>query len=166
MTPFASWVLGLMVGLVPNAPWRGSYSATAQALADAAQRAPLYEGRDKEARTAALLVAIAYHESRFRLNAVGGRGRWLCLFQVARENLGANPRRVLGDAKACVAAAVPLMQQSIRACKSAPEAERLGKYAASTCARGAKSSRTRWALANSLYKEHQDSLPHRVERAL
>ncbi len=160
MTPLALWALAAMTGLQPHAKWDSTYPATAEAIATIATEAPLYEGAQREVRTAALYVALAYYESRFRNEARGGKGRWLCLMQVARENL---PRggaaRVLASPEACLRAALPVLQRSFQKCASRPEVERLGAFAASTCAKGAAASRGRSYMAKALLRRHADLIP-------
>lgn len=160
VTALAAWALAAMTGLQPNAKWKPSYAATADAIAKVATEAPLYRGAQKEVRTAALFVAISYYESRFRTDARGGKGRWLCLMQVARENL---PRggaaQVLSSPEACLRAALPVLRRSFEKCAGRPEVDRLGAFAASTCEKGAAASRGRSYLAKLLLRRHVDIIP-------
>jgi hypothetical protein len=149
-----------MTGLQPNAKWKPTYSATAEAIAKVATEAPLYEGAQKEVRTAALFVAISYYESRFRNDARGGKGRWLCLMQVARENLPpGGAAQVLSSPDSCLRAALPMLQRSFKECASRPEVDRLGAFAASTCEKGAEASRGRVYMARLLLRRHADTIP-------
>src|SRR4029078_2466352 len=63
-----AWVVGLMVALEPSAPWRGTYEKTAEAIARVSESDPLFEDKGEE-RTAAMLVALAWYDSRFKSNA-------------------------------------------------------------------------------------------------
>ena len=160
MTALAAWVLAAMTGLQPDARWKSSYPATAEAIAKVSVEAPLYDGPQREARTAALFVAVAYYESRFRNEARGGRGRYLCLMQVARENLApGGAAHVVQSPEACLRAALPTMQRSFKRCGRRPETEWLGLFAASTCEKGADASKGRVYLARLLLRRHADTLP-------
>lgn len=160
MTPLGAWVLAAMSGLQPNARWKDTYPATAEAIARVSSEAPLYEGAQREAKTAALFVAISYYESRFRQDARGGKGRWLCLMQVARENLPpGGAMQVLKHPEACLRAALPMLQRSFKQCARHPESDRLGLYAASSCEKGATASRGRTYMAKALLRRHADTIP-------
>lgn len=162
MTPLGAWALAAMSGLQPNAKWKDTYPATAEAIAKVSMEAPLYEGPQKEAKTAALFVAISYYESRFRNDARGGggKGRWLCLMQVARENLPpGGAAQVLHQPEACLRAALPMLRRSFKECARHPEPDRLGLFAASTCEKGAEASRGRTFMARTLLRKHAEILP-------
>ena len=160
MTPLGAWVLAAMSGLQPDARWKTTYPATAEAIAKISMEAPLYDGPQREAKTAALFVAISFYESRFRNDVRGGKGRFLCLMQVARENLPpGGAAQVLHHPEACLRAALPILERSFRECARRPEAERLGKFAASTCEKGAEASRGRTFMAKALLRKHAEILP-------
>lgn len=160
MSALGAWVLVAMTGLQPDAKWKGTYPATAEAIAKVATEAPLYDGAQKEVKTAALYVAISYYESRFRNDARGGKGRFLCLLQVARENLPpGGAADVLAHPESCLRAALPLLQRSFKKCASFPEVDRLGLFAASTCEKGAEASRGRIYLARLLLRRHAEQIP-------
>ncbi len=63
---FHAWVLSLMVGLQPTAPWLKSYAESSAAIVEASIEAPLFAGDDGQGKTAALLVSIARSESSVR----------------------------------------------------------------------------------------------------
>jgi Transglycosylase SLT domain len=150
----AAWVLSLLLFLQPDVPWRASYEETARAIATAAEQAePLFPGADGRARTAALLVAVAYHESRFDPNAVGDGGRSFGLFQHQRG----------GASNFAPAVAAPralaTMRASLNACRARPEDERLAAYASGRCDRGFAASRARLALGRALLAGHPPPTP-------
>ncbi|MCU0686684.1 MAG: transglycosylase SLT domain-containing protein [Polyangiaceae bacterium] len=151
----AAWVLSLLIFLQPDAPWRASYEEeTARAIATAAEHAePLFPGPDGRARAAALLVAVAYHESRFDPNAVGDGGRSFGLFQHQRG--GAS------NFAATVAAprALETMRGSMNACRARPAEERLAAYASGRCDRGLAASRARLSLGRALLAGHPPPAP-------
>src|SRR6185436_9297345 len=98
----ASWLLGVMVATVP--PGRSRVPAEAREsaeqgqaryaeIADAVARValdpeerPVFGGKLGRERTAALMLALAFHESRWRRDVdlgLGTHGRYHCLMQVA-----------------------------------------------------------------------------------
>ena len=141
------WILSTMTALEPGATYRETYPTTAQAIADAAEANPL--PREGAAKTAAILVALAWFESRFQVNAQGdcpkrtsfgtcekgstpqSFGAW----QVSRSNLAGldlSPESVLEDAGVAARASLTLVRESFRVCAREPLSSRLGWYAGGT----------------------------------
>jgi hypothetical protein len=147
-----AWVVGLLVSQEPQAPWRGSYTKTAEAIARVAESEPLFDQRGEE-RTAALLVAIAWYESRFKPNAVSANKQYLCLFQIDKRHL-ADPDKALADQEVCARAAIKIIRASLQKCASKPENDRLAIFMSGACDRGVAESRYRMFLAQKLVKEH------------
>jgi hypothetical protein len=147
-----AWVVGLLVALEPQAPWRGTYGKTAEAIARAAESDPLF-GDHGEERTAALLVAIAWHESRFKPNAVSANKQYVCLFQIDKRHLS-DPDKALADQETCTRAAMKIIRASLEKCASKPENDRLAIFMSGACDRGVAESRYRMFLAQKLVKEH------------
>src|SRR5262249_30979675 len=96
----ATWLLGIMVAAVApgrarfpreavesEADGRSRYTAIARALADVAldpEEKPLFDGPTGRARTAAMLLALSYHESAWRRDVDLGLGsqahpRYFCV---------------------------------------------------------------------------------------
>jgi hypothetical protein len=148
----ASWILTLMVALQPAAPWRASYEKTAAAFADAAKADPLFVGERAEARTGALLVALAWHESRFNPRAVASK-RFMCLFQIDRVHL-ADPERALSDPADCTRAAMRILKESLSKCRHRAEPDRLAFFTSGSCERGGAASRHRMFLASRILRDH------------
>lgn len=118
-----AWILALMIALQPAAPWRSSYDATAQAIADVTRdEAPLFAGADGRARTAAVLVSVAWFESTFKPGATGDHGRSHGLFQVQGHG-------TLDDPHDATRAALVELRASLHVCRKRPLAERLAFYA-------------------------------------
>ncbi|HEU4407112.1 MAG TPA: transglycosylase SLT domain-containing protein [Polyangiaceae bacterium] len=152
----AAWVLSLLFVLQPDAPWRASYPAPARAIAEAAERSePLFPGPDGRARTAALLVAVAYHESRFDPKAVGDGGRSFGLFQLQRG--GASNFTPAVAARRSLA----FLRSSMNSCRDRAEDERLAAYASGRCDRGLEASRARMRLGRALVAGHPPPEPTR-----
>jgi hypothetical protein len=151
MTPTAAWIVGLMVALEPRSPWRATYERTAEAIARVAEEAPLFDG--DAARTAALLVSVAWHESRLRPDAKSANGRWLCLYQVDKRHV-ADPSKLLEDPEACTRAAMTILRASLTHCRARPERDRLAFFMSGACDKGLPQSRYRMFLASKLLREH------------
>jgi hypothetical protein len=149
----ATWVVSLLVALEPNAPWRATYEKTAEAIAKVAESDPLFTEKGEQ-RTAALLVAIAWYESRLKPNAKSSNGQWYCLYQVDKRHLGGEPDKALNDAEVCTRAAVKIIKSSLAKCGKRPLEEQLAVFMSGSCEKGVAESRYRMFLANKLLKEH------------
>jgi hypothetical protein len=149
-----AWVVGLMVALEPQAPWRPTFEKTAEAIARVAESDPLFDDKEKgEERTAALLVSIAWYESRLKPNAKSANGQWFCLYQVDKRHLP-DPQKALDDPEVCTRAAIKIIKGSLAKCASHPEGERLAFFMSGSCDRGLPDSRYRTFLAAKLLREH------------
>jgi hypothetical protein len=154
-----AWVVGLLTTLEPGAPWKGTYEKTAEAIARASETESLYLGEeDGEERTATVLVALAWYESRFKPNARSADGRSYCLYQVDKSYLP-DPQKALDDPETCTRAALKILRQSLRLCAARAPNERLAVFMSGRCDRGGVESRYRMFLANKLRKEHPMPLP-------
>jgi hypothetical protein len=145
------FVLAAMQSLSPLADHSVLGTAIA-ARVDA--ESPLFADDVDRRKTAAWLVAIAYRESSFKLDAVGDKGQSLCAFQVGRSSGGT--AAMLTDADACVGAAFPMLRTSMRLCRAFPLAwYAAGGDAARACAapRAQRISRDRSALAARLLRD-------------
>lgn len=138
MDPLTAWTLAAMVKLQPEAPWRGTYDETAQVISRVAADSPLFTGDDGPRKTAALLVSVAWFESTFKPDALGDKGKSVCLFQIHESNhksLGVTRDELLTNRETCVRTGRKLMQISFGVCRDRPVEDHLGQYAAggSTC---------------------------------
>jgi hypothetical protein len=156
----AIWILKLMQLLVTRAPYLDTFPATAAAIDRAAHAAPLYDGENGVAETAAELVALAYYESRFDPKAVDKKRTSYGLTQIDASNLGQLGLTLpqLFDAETNLNAALRLMHISHRLCRHRPREERLANYASGgpTCSvpEGLNESRRRMKLALALLRKH------------
>ncbi len=156
----AAWILSLMLLLQPAkaTPWADTYEATAHAIADASVQSPLFTGAHGAERTAALLVATGFFESRFRPDAIGDHGRSLCMLQVGESNLkalGVTREAMLTDLPTCLRAGLTMMKGSFSVCRGRPIEEWLGHYTAGgQGCRGLVESRHRVGLALRLFRDH------------
>jgi Transglycosylase SLT domain len=154
-----AWILSLMVALQPNAPWKESYERTAQSVADVvAAEEPLFSGPQGREKGAAILVALAWAESRFDPKAVGDQGRSVGLYQIFGPNLptpeGFGRKDILGNPLNATKVALRMIRASMAVCAKFPLLERLGWYAAGDCQRGAGASRFRVGLAMKVMQSH------------
>lgn len=137
-----------MIDAQPTAPWRSTYESTAVSIARAANANPLPFSADREERTAALLVSVAWFESAFKQNAEGDfvgvgssrRPTSFCLLQVAESNFRAlkvTRDEVQTNIDRCVDAGLRMMHVSWAVCRGEPLERRMDHYAAGgpTCAR-------------------------------
>ncbi|MDB5216695.1 MAG: hypothetical protein JWO86_4622 [Myxococcaceae bacterium] len=148
------WVVGLMVALEPSSPWRGTYEKSAEAIARVAESEPVFDDHGEE-RTAALLVAIAWYESRLKPTAKSKDGQFVCLYQVDKRHL-ADPQKALDDPEVCTRAAIKIIRASLQQCGAAkkPLDDRLAQFMSGTCDKGVVDSRYRMFLAGKLLREH------------
>lgn len=146
------WVVGLMVALEPSSPWRGTYEKSAEAIARVAESEPVFDDHGEE-RTAALLVAIAWYESRLKPTARSKDGQFVCLYQVDKRNL-ADPQKALDDPEVCTRAAIKIIRASLQQCAKKPLDDRLAQFMSGTCDKGVADSRYRMFLAGKLLREH------------
>jgi hypothetical protein len=146
------WVVGLMVALEPSTPWRGTYEKSAEAIARVAESEPLFDEHGEE-RTAALLVAIAWYESRLKPTAKSKDGQFLCLYQVDKRHLS-EPQKALDDPEVCTRAAIKIIRASLRTCAKNRLDDRLAQFMSGACDKGLPDSRYRMFLAGKLLREH------------
>jgi hypothetical protein len=160
-----AWVASLLAVLQPSAPWSSTYERTAEAIAHASESDPLFPVEDRgEARTAALLVAVAWHESRFKPDAVSANRRGLCLYQLDRSFFD-EPKKALSDPDLCARTAIKILRRSLEACRGRAPNERLAVFVSGTCDRGGPESRYRMSLAQRLLREHPMPPPAAVQTA-
>jgi hypothetical protein len=156
-----SWILTLMQALQPDAPWKSSYEDTAAAIASLVEsQDPLFEGSNGREKTAALLVAVAWAESRFNSKAVGDEGKSVGLYQVFHSNLptpeGFGRTDILGNPTNATAVAYRMLRYSFEMCARVPFTERLGAYTGGTCTgeRAVWASKYRMSLAKKVFDAH------------
>jgi hypothetical protein len=155
------WILSLMLGLQPRAPWLATYEDTAKAIAQVvAAETPLFTGDRGREKTAAVMVALAWAESRFNPVAVGDHGLSVGLFQMSGANLpspeGYRRADILGHPIAASEVALHMLRQSFAICAARPLNERIAWYASgdSYCQRGQSESRYRINLGMRAFAKY------------
>jgi hypothetical protein len=157
----ANWVLAIMMKLVPAAPWMFSFGETSTAISQAANDDPLFAGEDGRHKTAAVLIALAYHESRFQPNVVGDSGHSFGLFQIQPPTAKVDASLLLLPRNAAYIA-IDLIRTSFSVCRSQPQQEKLSWFAAggNGCKiEGRKASKIRMSLADKIFKENRPASP-------
>lgn len=125
-------VLAALNKLEPFSPFVPQYAEVAEAITQAANHDPLFpEDKDGCRKTAAILVALAWHESRFQPNVVGDHGRSFGLYQIQPPTAKV-PSNVLTNPRTASYIAVDLIRQSFQACAKRPFEERLSWYVSSS----------------------------------
>lgn len=143
-------MLACMLLLAP----RRDHAVLANAIAAVVEsESPLFKEDDDKRKTAALLVAVAYRESGFALDAVGDNGTSWCALQISNA-VGGGPA-LLTDANACVREGLRMLRWSIRACPAHPVAMYAAGMIGCTNARAQRISRDRMAIAARLVRETQ-----------
>jgi hypothetical protein len=137
-----AWLLAAIAFLSP----RGDHSRFAAAVESVvASEPPLFQHDDDRVHTAALVLAVAWHESNFRLDAIGDNGRSVCAMQI----YGGAPDLLL-DPELCIRTGLGMLRESMRACPSSP----LAVYARGRCSseEGRRLGDRRLALAKKLVR--------------
>jgi hypothetical protein len=167
------WLVSVMVAW--QAPAVGDatrYEAIARDLAsvvEAPEVAPLFEGEQARARTALLVLSVAYWESGGFARGVddgsvlGDSGRSYCLMQIKlgkrRTSEGWSGRDLVSDRTKCFRVGMRMMRESMAACVRLPEKDRLSGYVRGRCMREDSVSSIRVALAERWWKRHAAELP-------
>ncbi|HTJ84565.1 MAG TPA: hypothetical protein VL400_22755 [Polyangiaceae bacterium] len=146
---------------------RERYAAIAEAARDVAydpNEKPVFGGKYGRARTAALMLAVAYHESGFMKDVDLGpcwrgkagtstrcdSGRAACLMQIhvadGQTAEGYTREELFADRKKCFRSGLHLLRRSMSACSHLPEKHKLASYASGTCKGGLKDSESLMAL--------------------
>ncbi len=159
MSVLFAWVVAASTLLAPAR----QHDELATAIANRVEAdAPLFKGDDDRHRTAALLVAIAFRESSLRAAAVGdhvgGKPTSFCAFQVhlpwgAKTPDGWTGGDLVEDPDKCVATAMRMLRESMRACPSFPVAFYAAGPAGCASARAQRISRDRMAVAQRLLRD-------------
>lgn len=141
-------------GQTPEAHRERLESIAATVYEVSSVEAPIGRQEGGQERTAAILIAIAYYESRFDWAVdLGGRrgdgGRAVCMMQVHPRG-GLSPEALELNRAACFRAGLQIARRSFGACGGFPFAGGLAAYTAGRCDRGVKSSAARVRLAEGL----------------
>lgn len=184
MEAIVSWVFAFIMTVAPPGPWRGEprdetiaryrqIAEDAVAVAYDPGNDPLFGGDDGRARTAALMLSVAYHESGFRRdvdfgvgpNARGDSGQSWCLMQIrvggGRTIEGWSGRDLVRNRRHCFSSGLGAIRRSFIACRNNSRYELLNAYTSGSCNRGAPQSRDRMTSAFKWVAQHP--VPHNDE---
>lgn len=146
-----AWILAAMALLAPAQDH--DELALAEAMVRALEHAPpIFDDDDDQRKTAALMIAVAFRESSFRLGAVGDQGRSFCAMQIHVSSGGS--RALLEDADSCVRKGLEMLRASARVCPHAPVAHYAFGRATAACSNtyAIRISRDRMAIAARLVR--------------
>lgn len=160
-------IMAMLYQLEPSSPHVPKYGEIARSVEEAANHDPLFDHEAGSEATAAILIALAWHESRFHANVVGDHGKSFGLYQIQPPTAKLDAAILLSPATASKVA-VDLIRTSFMACAHRPWIERLSWYVASngcsTHVKIVKKSAERLLLARTLFAKHfpSDKLPDAV----
>jgi hypothetical protein len=127
----ATLVLKIMNTVEPFGAHVPRYGEISEAITQAANQDPLFpELADGCARTAAVLLAISYHETRWNPALMGDNGRSFGLYQIQPPTAKVSGNLLL-NARDASFIAIDLVRKSMFECRARPWQERLSWYVAS-----------------------------------
>lgn len=151
----ATFILAAATFLFPGK----DHGAFAQAAANVIEsEAPLFDKDDDRHKTAALIAAIAYRESGFKLDAVGDHGQSVCAMQIRWGS-----KDLLTDPEACIRTAMGKLRKSIQACPSHPLAIYAGGSLGCTQTKAQRVSFDRVYLSKRVLSHVQTKADERTE---
>lgn len=178
LKPVVSWLFATMLSAVP--PERLSYGRTYAEAVETIDQAktryeefaavvalvaydpaekPLFDGPDGRAKTAALMLSVAYYESGFRRDVATGRGKhargdhgrsctpWQFNIGSGRNQAGHTCDELLADQELAARDALQVLRSALRGCTGLPVEERMSMYLTGRCEPGVSAARNRWATA-------------------
>lgn len=124
-------IIAMLYRLEPSGPNVPAYGEISAAIEQASNSDPLFpEHEGGSEATASILVALAWHESRFQPNVIGDNGKSFGLFQIQPPTAKIDGSLLLVPRTAAFIA-VDLIGQSFKKCEKRPWVERLSWYVAS-----------------------------------
>jgi hypothetical protein len=178
MDPIIAWAVAFMIAVAPpgragTKETREEGAARYREIATAAaivaydtDTPPLFEGRNGRARTLALLLSVAFHESGFLRHvdfgigprARGDSGQSWCLMQIkvgmGRTIQGWSGTDLVANRQRCFRAGLEMMRWSFQACRDNPSMELLDAYTSGRCDHGKIESRKRMESALDWFEDH------------
>lgn len=178
LKPVVSWLFTTMLAAVP--PERLSYGRTyaeavetvdqtkaryeefasvvARVAYDPAEK-PLFDGPDGRAKTAAVMLSVAFYESGFRRDVATGKGKhargdhgrsctpWQFNIGTGKNAYGHTCDELLADQDQAARDALQVLRSAMRGCTGLPVEERLSMYLTGRCEGGVVAARSRWSTA-------------------
>lgn len=156
-------IMKILYAMEPMNPHVGAYGEISEAIAAASNQNPLFPDReDGSARTASLLVSVAWFETKFHPNLLGDGGKSFGMYQIqprTAESLGRPimTNQLLSPREASFIA-IDLFRVSMTQCQARPWEERLTWYVASNGCPShpilVRKSMDRMLLADRLFRDH------------
>lgn len=167
-------IMAMLYHLEPMGPYVPHYQEIATAVTKAANEQPLFPQHESGSQaTAAILISLAWYESRFHTNVVGDNGKSFGLFQIQPPTAKVDGKLLLLPMNAAFIA-TDLVRESFRQCEKRPWTERLSWYVSSNgCPKHpiiVKKSMERLMLAQQLFakffpkSELPPALPPKTEK--
>jgi hypothetical protein len=181
----AAWLLSIMLSAAPpgksrhprearetEQAGRARYAAIARTIAEVSlddEEAPVFAGNHARARTAAMLLAISYHESHWRRHvdlglgpqSRGGGGRYHCMMQIAvpkgKTPEGWTAEQLVQSRERCFRRGLHILQRGNRYCSAHGSFAFVNHYASRRCDHGAKAVAKRVATYRGWLREHPPS---------
>ncbi len=123
-------VLAALNKIEPFGPFVPQYGELSEAIAQASNEDPLFPEDEHGCRkTAAILIAVAWYESRFQPNAVGNQGKSFGLYQI--RPVEGVPSNAVTNPRSASFVVIDQIRTSFEACKNQPYGERLLCYVSS-----------------------------------
>lgn len=197
MEQLSAWILAFMLAKAPpgqpqfgggtesEAETKARYETIANDMAEIVlNEPPFYSGSDGRARTAAVMLSVAFFESAFASKVDAGilrgdAGRSVCLMQLnvgkgrtppwnkvfgrfalptddpSEVEPGWNATELIADRKKCFLVAHRFMRMSINACSRLGPLESLRSYTSGSCSAGSEASRRRMSVAVRWFEAHR-----------
>lgn len=187
MTTMTEWLLAIIVSVAnpERAATEDPFPGWAETVAERRERftaiaadlesfvfdektRPVFGGAHGRARTAALVLAVAYHESGFMKDVDIGpcyrgkngqstrcdSGKSACLMQIriadGKTPEGYTREELFKDRRKCFESGLRLLRSSLGMCKHLPLKHRLAAYASGSCDKGWEGSEVLMSLAEKL----------------
>ena len=177
MNTLSTWILTVLLSVSPPqkiAKWSNEsvasmekrYESIAQDMAQAIQQSkPLFQGKDAEFKTAALVTSIGLHESGFRKDVDEGKlrgdgGRSWCLMQINigkghvlvgdEEMKSWTGKDLVKDRVKCFKVGLEVMRLSMNQCSSLSGGGVLSGYTSGKCTANERTSTARWRFMKQI----------------
>jgi len=177
----AAWLLSIMLSASPPgksrhpveaiesaAQGKARYAAIARAIAQVSldpKEQPLYQGEQARAQTAALLLAISFHESTWRRDvdlgtgpAARGGGRYWCMMQIAVDKgktaEGWTGTQLVQNRQRCFRTGLHILQRGKRFCDKQRGGSFINHYASGYCDRGGQAVAQRLRTYRRWLRKH------------
>ena len=153
------WVLRVMERLQPSGAtkWAETYQETSEAIAEASNADPLFEGPDGPMRTASILLAIGLFESKFNPRAIDAPQHAFGIYQIEARTVPELTVNVLLVPREASPVAIRLIRTSLKVCGNVGWSHKLSWYTSggNGCrTQGNRTSAQRMFLADKILRDY------------